>query len=328
MALVSIIVPVYNVEEYVEKCIQSVIGQTFADIEIILVNDGSLDGSGKICDEYAKKDTRVVCIHKPNGGLSDARNVGLSHATAPYVSFVDSDDWIEPDFIECLYNGCVNNDVMISCCGRFYAYPDYAFTKYTLKDTVKYTPHEAIKHMLKGDVIDVACWDKMFVKSLFDNYKFPKDEIHEDMAIMFDIFLETNGCVHVAKPLYHYRQRALSITKQKFSDKSLVIIKNINHVRNLLKDKPGLSSAGDAFYYRMLKNLCTVFYNAKGQNDYKEEFNSVKKELRNSIFKIFANGDLLLTDKLSALMVVSPFYVGVKKVFTAVTHKASSKKAN
>ena len=116
MILVSIIVPVYNVEKYLERCLDSLINQTLKDIEIILVDDGSTDDSGNICDKYAKKDKRIKVIHKENGGLSDARNIGLSIANGRYLQFVDSDDFIHKQMIEILYNTIINNNADISIC--------------------------------------------------------------------------------------------------------------------------------------------------------------------------------------------------------------------
>ncbi|MCI9846279.1 glycosyltransferase family 2 protein [Flavobacterium pectinovorum] len=303
------------------KCVDSVINQTLKDIEIILVDDGATDNSGSICDEYALIDSRIKVIHKVNGGLSDARNAGLELATAKYVSFIDSDDWVEPDFIEKLYNGCVQNRAEIACCGRIYQYESYNYTKYTLDKETEYTETEAIKHMLKGDTMDIASWDKMYERRLFDKYKFPKGEIHEDMAIMFDVFLEINRCTHVASPLYHYRQREQSITKQKFSARSLVIVKNIKHAKALLHDKVELTKTVDAYYYRMIKNLCVVFFNSQDNTGFKDEFVSLKKELTSNLFEILSNKELRLTDKLSILSVISPFYVQIKKAYTSVRRK-------
>ena len=110
---ISVIVPVYNVEKYLTKCVDSIMNQTYKDLEIILVDDGSTDNSGKICDEYVKKDKRFKVIHKKNGGLSDARNVGIKNSTGEYLSFIDSDDYIDNDMIECLYNACIKNNADI-----------------------------------------------------------------------------------------------------------------------------------------------------------------------------------------------------------------------
>ncbi|WP_417940016.1 glycosyltransferase family 2 protein [Flavobacterium sp. RS13.1] len=322
--LVSVIVPIYNVEVYLRECIDSVINQTLKDIEIILVDDGATDKSGSICDEYALIDNRIKVLHKINGGLSDARNAGLEIATAKYVSFIDSDDWVEPDFVEKLYNGCIQNKAEIACCGRIYECESYNYIKYTLNKETIYTQTEAIKHMLKGDTMDVASWDKMYERRFFDKYKFPKGEIHEDMAIIFDIFLEISKCVHVASPLYHYRQREQSITKQKFSARSLVILKNIKHTKALLHNKTELRKNVEAYYYRMIKNLCVVFLNSKDNAGFRDEFVSLKNELIGNFFKIFSNKDLKLSDKLSILSVISPFYVRIKKIYTAVRKKKNA----
>lgn len=119
MDKISIVVPIYNVEKYLDQCVKSIINQTYKNLEIILVNDGSIDNSGKICDKYKRQDNRVIVIHKENGGSSDARNVGIQIATGKYIGFVDSDDYIEKDMYEFLYNNMINENADISCCNRF-----------------------------------------------------------------------------------------------------------------------------------------------------------------------------------------------------------------
>ena len=116
--LISVIVPVYNVEEYLPKCIESIINQTYKNLEIILVDDGSTDNSGRICDEYAKKDDRIIVFHKENGGLSDARNCGIDAATGDWVQFVDSDDYIHQTMVEKMYSSCKRNQTKLAVCGR------------------------------------------------------------------------------------------------------------------------------------------------------------------------------------------------------------------
>lgn len=124
MPKISVIVPVYNVAPYLKKCVDSIINQTFTDIEIILVDDGSTDESGTICDQYAQKDSRVKVIHKPNGGLSDARNSGLEVCSGEYIGFVDSDDWISPDMYETLIHFAVKEDLDVAMCGVLDIWPD------------------------------------------------------------------------------------------------------------------------------------------------------------------------------------------------------------
>ena len=120
--LISVIVPIYNVEKYLERCLDSIIKQTYKNLDIILVDDGSIDNSTKICDEYVKKDSRIKVIHKENGGLSDARNVGIDNSDGKYICFIDSDDYIELDMIENLYDGIVKNNANICCCGKLLEY--------------------------------------------------------------------------------------------------------------------------------------------------------------------------------------------------------------
>ena len=145
--LISIVVPIYNVEKYLEKCINSIIIQTYKNIEIILVNDGSTDSSGKICDIYLKKDKRIKVIHKKNGGLSDARNVGIENAKGKYIAFIDSDDFIDSDFIEILYNLIIEYNADVSCCKCNVIYKKNKKQQVEEKINI-FTNYEAINEML------------------------------------------------------------------------------------------------------------------------------------------------------------------------------------
>ena len=142
MPLISVIVPIYNVEKYLDRCVDSIINQTYKNLEIILVDDGSPDNCPQMCDDYAKKDSRIKVVHKENGGLSDARNVGMEVATGEYVSFIDSDDYISLDFYETLLETIVDNDSDIVECGVVKFYEDNSFDKYS--DDLKVTNYDTV----------------------------------------------------------------------------------------------------------------------------------------------------------------------------------------
>ena len=168
--LISIIIPVYNVEEYIEQCIQSVINQTYKKLEIILIDDGSLDKSGKICDAYADRDKRIIVIHKENGGLSDARNKGIDIASGEYITFVDSDDYVEDSFIEDLYTTLINNNAEMSICNII-----KVNDKGEKIENIGFAEDELVngKKILKGicehkNVIEsIVAWNKMYSKDFF-----------------------------------------------------------------------------------------------------------------------------------------------------------------
>ncbi|EOH87788.1 glycosyltransferase family 2 protein [Enterococcus pallens] len=223
MCEISIIVPVYNVEKYLHKCVDSILIQTFTDFEVILVDDGSLDNSGQICDEYAKKDDRVKVIHKKNGGLSDARNAGIDVAKGKYLGFVDSDDYIERDMYELLYENIVKEKADLSICGIYHVYegknPEKKQEKYMLLDR-----NEAMLLIFHGNQISDHAVNKLYARSIFDTLRYPIGKYHEDSFAIVSILDNCEKIVVDTKQKYYYYHRNDSITSQKFSKKHLEYI--------------------------------------------------------------------------------------------------------
>lgn len=207
---ISIIVPVYKVEKYIHKCIDSILAQTFTDFELILVDDGSPDNCGKICDEYVKKDRRIKVIHKKNGGLSDARNAGIEIARGDYIGFVDSDDYIEPDMYELLYDICIENNCEIASCSSTIYFKNKTVVNGG-HDLIIHEREEAMKTMLEGRLYDEVVWVKLFKSELFDDVRFPVGKIYEDTAVTYKLIDKSNrvGCIGKAK--YNYIKREGSV---------------------------------------------------------------------------------------------------------------------
>lgn len=210
--MISIIVPVYEVERYLPQCIDSIINQTYQDIEIILVDDGSTDNSGIICDEYSRKDKRITVFHKENGGLSDARNYGIARANGDYLGFVDGDDWIEPDMYEILLNAAKENRADIVNCGFYGEFPEqtviYLNAAQTFNNSI-----DSVKALIHGE-INIFVWSKLYHKSCFSSITFPNGYVFEDIFTIHKVLLQSNVIVNVSKPLYHHsEQRKGSITQ-------------------------------------------------------------------------------------------------------------------
>lgn len=218
--LISIIVPVYNVETYLDRCVYSLVNQKYSNIEIILVDDGSTDKSGKKCDKWRMLDKRIRCIHKKNGGLSDARNVGLEVARGDYIGFVDSDDWIDLNMFSLLYKYITSSKSDIAICGIFLS--DGKFQKvYKRLSNVHYYDNElALKEILLEKNIDVSMCNKLYKKECFDNVRFPVNENNEDAIVTIELFSNIFKAVHVGKPMYYYFQRESSISNT-YSKKNL-----------------------------------------------------------------------------------------------------------
>ena len=173
MAKVSVIVPVYNVEKYLKQCLDSIVDQTLEDLEIVLVDDGSVDSSGTICDEYAKKDSRIEVIHKANGGLSDARNVGISKAKGRYIGFVDSDDYIKEDMYEILLNLIKKYDADVSICNLYDVIDGNECIRNKENGIREYSRLDILKEVLLDKNIQSYAWNKLYEKELFDEIKYP-----------------------------------------------------------------------------------------------------------------------------------------------------------
>jgi len=214
--LISIIVPIHNVEKYLEECIKSLINQTYQNIEIILVEDGSPDNCGKICDEYAQKDARIKVIHKENGGLSDARNCGIEVATGKYITFVDSDDYVSKYYVQKLYNAIIENDVKVSQCNLIRVEEDgkeiekVGYEENQIKDT-----KEMIKDLSREHWESIIACSKLYDIELFQKIRYPVGKIHEDAFVTYKILYNTDKIAIVNDYLYYYRQLQNSITKRK-----------------------------------------------------------------------------------------------------------------
>ena len=217
---ITVIVPVYNVENYLRKCLDSIIAQTYKNIEIIVVNDGSTDASGQICQEYTQIDNRIVYIEKENGGLSEARNVGLDKMTGSYVTFIDSDDWAELDYVEILYKKIIEYQADISV-GNYYSYNEDEETYYLhiygdsyyekVYDNISIFENLYESQEMKSFAL-ISAWGKLYKAKLFDYLRFEKGKLGEDGYFNQKMYLSVNKVVYLNKGLYAYRQRSGSIT--------------------------------------------------------------------------------------------------------------------
>ena len=216
MEKISIIVPIYNVEKYLKKCIDSIISQSYTNLEIILVDDESPDSCPTICEEYKKKDKRIKVIHQKNMGLSGARNTGIKAATGKYIMFQDSDDTIDYKCVEILYKLIKEYKTKISICGRLYEFENGdKKCKYSDNFIKKYDLESAIEEMNSFYYFDMSACGKMFYKQLFEDIEFPVGKLSEDYYVMYKLFLKSGNVVYTTEPMYNYLQRQNSISKNK-----------------------------------------------------------------------------------------------------------------
>lgn len=237
---ISIIIPVYKVEAYLPKCIESIIHQTYSDLEIILVDDGSPDQCGEICDQYAQNDERIHVIHKKNQGVARARNDGIEYASGDYISFIDSDDWIAENAYEILYQGLkkYDADCAVGKCVTVIDKNGVLRPKKNKNSAVRCeTASEAMKHVLLNAS---AVWNRLFKREVFQHIRFPLDRVNDDEVVALHAYAECNKIVFLNEDTYYYRIRQNSITTSKFSIRNVDYyynsIDNLNFVRQVMPE--------------------------------------------------------------------------------------------
>lgn len=225
---ISVIVPVYKVEKYLRRCVDSILNQTYKNFELLLIDDGSPDSSGKICDDYSKIDCRVKVIHKENGGLSSARNVGIKASSGEYLNFVDSDDWLEFDCLEYLLGLLTKNDADFSMaenirnCNEL----DLKIKKISFEERV-FSQKDFLSLFFKINTqknVQYA-WAKLYKRELFDNIKYPEGLTDEDVPATFNVILVSSKIAYSSKVVYHYFVNPNSITESEFSNKKFDLLK-------------------------------------------------------------------------------------------------------
>lgn len=222
---VSVVIPVYNAEKYLERCLDSVINQSHQNLEIICINDGSTDSSKKILDSYKKKDDRIIIINQKNQGLSGARNAGIKKATARYITFVDSDDAIDQYMIQHLLDALTSTKSDISVCSFLELYPNGKIAHFNQTHPEKtLTTKQALSAMLKEEGFMVSSTMKLFPRSFFSDIKFPVGKLHEDVYTTYKLFMKAKQIAFIPQEYYQYIHHENSIVNQKFDDRKLVLI--------------------------------------------------------------------------------------------------------
>lgn len=326
MILISIIVPVYKVEKYIEKCIQTIRKQTFKNLEIILVDDGSPDQCPEICDYYAKKDSRIKVIHKKNGGLSEARNSGLEVMTGEYVAFIDSDDYISSNYIFDLYKTIREEKADIVSCNYYQLDESHHKLKYRKKITnspqKKFNNIDAIKDiLLTNSINDVITCNKLYKSDLFLKYniRFPVGKIHEDNFTTYKLFYQAKKIVYIEKPLYYYRRRNDSITANYFSLKRLDMLEAATETKEFIKNyMPNLLSYAEANYMVseiIILNLLVSDKKNKSENI--KIWKSIKNDLLSNSANYFFNKHVRLKQKIYLFFILAGFdtYYLFRKIF-------------
>lgn len=293
LPLISIIIPVYKVEKYINKCLESVVNQSYNNIEIILIDDGSPDQCGEICDNYAKCDKRIRVVHKTNGGLSDARNTGLEICTGDYIGFVDGDDYISHDMYEKMLEYALQNDVDVVMCGAANVIynkeqKNRYFEPYVLRDKT-----EIINNVLAFpyDGASTTVCNKLFKKEIFKNLKFDKNVAYEDDYIVLKWINKTNSLGIMPDPFYKYVQRRDSITHKRHYTKTIQDVINAYENNRIFVYRFYKQSVEAVDYRYWWAYRCSLDLLLECC-DYKEHLSDAKyiqRKIRNNIVSIISN---------------------------------------
>lgn len=277
---ISIIVPAYNIEDYLSRCLDSLLGQTYHNLEIIVVDDGSSDKTGTILDQYAEADQRIVAIHTKNQGVSAARNTGLDQAIGEFIGFVDGDDFVEQDMFEILIKMAIEQNVDIAHCGYQMVFPSRVDYYYNTAMQRKMSREEGLQELLKGQIIGPGLWNKLYRAELFADVRLPIGIAErEDLFCNFQLFSKANNSFFYDVPKYHYMIREGSATKGRFSEKkrsdSLWVVSEILSKVQI----------NDILYPEAYEQYLRVLISNANQDDWKElkqeSIEQLKQELKN-----------------------------------------------
>ena len=317
---ISVIVPVYNVEEYLPRCVESILAQTYGNLEILLVEDGTKDNSGAICDAYARQDHRVKVIHKENGGLSSARNAGIDVAKGEYLSFVDSDDWIEPDTYERMMAAAKKYGVRLVCAGRYDVSSDTGEKRKGLcppREEV-ISGEELVRRIFHWENIDSAAWDKLYHRSLFSSIRYPLGMICEDVPTTYRIALDAGQAAMLPCPVYNYYHRPGSITTASVSPKTFHFSRHTAEIYPYIRDNyPEIKDHARYLRARSLAyNLITLDLAGKDEREkFADEYHASRKELRKHIGFLLKSPLFGRQERLTDLLLAWGLYLPLRKVY-------------
>ena len=302
--LISVIVPVYKVEPYINRCVESIVNQTYKNLEIILVDDGSPDNCPKMCDEWAEKDNRLKVIHKQNGGLSDARNAGLDIASGKYVMYCDSDDWIEHDMIYLLLNTIEENNADVSRCGIITDFEDGSASELSGNSEIKIlsSKDEMIIDLVMGDYLSGVVWNKLYKYDIVNNIRFDgKDGSSEDILYNFRVIQNAKSIACCDVPKYHYLIRERSITNSPFSEGAFSIVR----AKKIILSSQIDNEATLEYCKKSFVASAFVVLNGMIRNDmFMDKFSEMRKSILNYKRSIFNSSLYSFKDKIKTLLLL------------------------
>lgn len=302
--LVSVVIPVYNVEPYLHECVTSVVEQTYTNIEIILVDDGSTDSSGTLCDEFALSDSRICVFHKKNGGLSDARNYGIRRSHGSLISFIDSDDYVSPDYIMHLYQALVRGKTDIAATS-ICIFREGEPLKEHKRDTAEfhvYDACEALEDMLYMRHLEPNAFPKIYKKELFDTIQYPVGKLYEDIATTTKLIDKAGKIAYLDEKDYYYRIRPNSIQTASFNPKKLDLLDQLNVVKSIVQAK--YPSVINAYYSKEQSALFNLYMNIN-RCDIKENLEIADRlwaEIKNNRISVLRDREARTDARIASLL--------------------------
>lgn len=319
--LISVIVPVYNVEAYLSRCVDSILAQSYANLEILLVNDGSRDRSGTICDEYAAKDSRIRVIHKENGGLSSARNAGIDAATGEYLGFVDSDDWIEAGTYGPMLALMEKYRAELVCGGRYDVSGKNGERKVGLcpRKEECITGEEMVGRIFLWDGCDSSVCDKLFHRSLFDTFRFPHGKVSEDVATTYKIVLKAKRVVMWDKPVYNYFHRPGSISAAKtITEKTFHFSQHTAAIYPYIRENhPKIEPQAAYLRVRSLSHILLLLEQSNGEarEKFRQEYRAARGDLRKFTGFILKSSYFGKKERITDILLILGLYRLLRPIF-------------
>lgn len=325
MELVSIIVPVYNVQDQLRRCVESIICQDYSNIEIFLIDDGATDKSGDICDEYSKQDNRICVIHKANGGLSDARNVALDKCTGDWICFIDSDDYVDKNYVSEMINVGLEKKADIVVSGRIEVYENSKETTFLSEKYRIWNSLESLKSLATYDGIHVGAWGKLYKRYIFEEIRYPKGVVSEDVAIATDIFSKARKVVHTGQASYYYVHRQGSLSKA-FNPKQLSALESyIGFKKDLLTVYPQLKKEADYYCLKGIMSLINMYFAGKLAGNSNQDSNFAYKKIVKKLTEFgispCSNPYMSVYDKVIYIMYCTRLYYPLRRIKKMISHK-------
>ena len=286
--LISVIVPVYKAQAYLERCVGSIRNQNYRNLEIILVDDGSPDESGALCDKFAQEDSRIRVLHEKNGGPASARNAGLNAMIGEYVAFVDSDDDIIPEMFRNLYDLCVEHQADIACCGAITVNDQgpCGYFNDKLDDFLILNKEEAVRELLENSRVTDSLWDKLYHKRIFEGLRMLEGVLYEDFDILYQIMHRADRVVYTGKPMYHYYLSQNSVMRSAFKAKQFDIVEmSRKRLTFLQQEYPAFMDVARSKHVELGMEM---LYRSRAARDCKPIQKELVKELR-KILKEYPN---------------------------------------